>query len=146
MTCHFSLCKWASWEHNVSLKCTSRGKAYRHMLIFEKVNYSSKVICAETECLNSSSDFFTWKDQIATMYFSLFFSPIWVPCLNHVYMFVHQYWIGEICSCCSHWQYLSSSGYWKKFWSSGIIATSGDDKEKQNNPFVMFKTLLSLAS
>lgn len=86
MTCHFSLCKWGSWEHNVSLKCTSHGKAYRHMLIFEKVNYSSKVICAETECLNSSSDFFTWKDQIATMYFSLFFfshmSPLLKPCVH----------------------------------------------------------------
>lgn len=34
----------------------------------------------------------------------------------------------------------------KKFWSSEIIATSGDDKEKQYDLFVMLKTLLSLAS
>lgn len=114
MTCHFSLCKWGSWEHNVSLKYTSRGKAYRHMLIFEKVNYSSKVICAETECLNSSSDFFTWKDQIAKCIFPFFFShmsPLPKPCA----LFVHQYWIGEICSCGSHWQYSALQGTEKSF-------------------------------
>lgn len=61
-------------------------------------------------------------------------------------LFAHQCWVGEICSCCSHWQHLCPSGYWKKFWSSEIIATSGEDKEKQTNPFVMPKTILSLAS
>lgn len=79
MVCQFSQCKWGSWECNVLLKCVSCGKTYRHMLIFKKVNYFSKLIYAETEHLKSSSDFFTWKRQIATTHFSFCLLPYETP-------------------------------------------------------------------
>lgn len=51
MMYHFNQCKQGNWECNALLKHTSCSKAHRCVLIFEKMNHSSKLSNVETECL-----------------------------------------------------------------------------------------------